>query len=61
MSAVRHAFEDRHIGPDSGEIKTMPSELGESTLDPFIAKVVLSNIAIPQTIIQVLPTASSEV
>ena len=61
MSEVRHAFEDRHIGPDSGEIKTMLSELGESNLDAFIAKVVPANIAISQKLSEVLPTASSEV
>lgn len=61
MSEVRSKFEDRHIGPNDNQISTMLKELGESALEPFIAKVVPANIAISQKLEEVLPAAASEV
>ncbi len=61
MSSIRSRFEDRHIGPDQGQIETMLAELGESDLEGFIARVVPSNIAITTSLESQLPMAASEV
>ena len=39
----RDNFVDRHIGPDDEAINFMLKELGESSLNTFISKVVPAN------------------
>ena len=59
--SIRKNFVDRHIGPDQNEIELMLLELGEKSLDSLIEKVVPSNIAMRERLVDLLPTAISEV
>ena len=59
--SLRENFADRHIGPDQREIAQMLSELGEDSLDSLIEKVVPSNIAMREKLVDLLPTGISEV
>jgi glycine dehydrogenase len=61
MGSVRSNFADRHIGPNDKQLKFMLAELGEKTLEDFIAKVVPKNIALTEKLASVLPNAISEV
>ena len=61
MSSVRSNFADRHIGPDSGQINSMLTALGEENFSEFIKKVVPENIALTEAIAKSLPSAASEV
>ena len=61
MSEVRSRFEDRHIGPNDHQIKTMLRDLGEESLDAFISRVVPENIVIGKRLSEILPKAISEV
>ena len=61
MSQVRSRFEDRHIGPDQGQIDFMLKELGSSSLEEFIKLVVPENIALTESLQGLLPQAASEV
>ena len=61
MGSVRSNFADRHIGPNDEQLKFMLAELGEKTLEDFIAKVVPKNIALTEKLASVLPNAISEV
>lgn len=60
MSQVRSRFEDRHIGPDQGQIDFMLKELGSSSLEEFIKLVVPENIALTESLQDLLPPAASE-
>ncbi len=57
----RDNFVDRHIGPDDEAINFMLKELGESSLNTFISKVVPANIAIKEALDRSIPGALSEV
>lgn len=57
----RDNFVDRHIGPSDQDISFMLKELGESSLENFIKKVVPSNIAIAEHLEKSLPSPLSEV
>ena len=59
--SIRENFVDRHIGPDQKEISLMLAALGEKDLDSLIAKVVPSNIAMRERLVDLLPSAISEV
>ena len=59
--SVRENFVDRHIGPDQKDVDQMLSELGESSLDELIGKVVPENIAMREKLADLLPDAISEV
>ena len=59
--SIRKNFVDRHIGPDQNEIELMLLELGEKSFDSLIEKVVPSNIAMRERLVDLLPTAISEV
>ena len=59
--SVRENFVDRHIGPDEKEVRQMLAELGESSLDSLIEKVVPENIAMREKLADLLPNAISEV
>ncbi len=59
--SLRENFVDRHIGPDQNEIAQMLSELGETNLQSLIAKVVPSNIAMREKLVDLLPAGISEV
>jgi glycine dehydrogenase len=59
--SVRENFVDRHIGPDQNEINHMLKELGESSFDGLISKVVPENIAMREKLADLLPEAISEV
>jgi len=61
MSSVRSNFADRHIGPDSAQINSMLTALGEENFSEFIKKVVPENIALTEAIAKSLPSAASEV
>ena len=61
MSEVRSRFEDRHIGPNSHDVQQMLREIGESSLEEFISRVVPENIVIGERLDKVLPPAISEV
>jgi len=61
MSEVRSRFEDRHIGPNIHDVQQMLREIGESSLDQFISRVVPENIVIGERLDKVLPAAISEV
>ena len=61
MSEVRSRFEDRHIGPNSHDVQQMLREIGESSLDQFISRVVPENIVIGERLDKALPAAISEV
>ena len=61
MSEVRSRFEDRHIGPNGDDVAQMLREIGESSLDAFIARVVPENIVIGERLETLLPDAISEV
>ncbi|MEK6648607.1 MAG: aminomethyl-transferring glycine dehydrogenase [Actinomycetota bacterium] len=60
MTLRYEAFEKRHIGPSSGQAARMLAELGFSSLEEFIKKVVPSNIAIGQKLAEVLPPPLTE-
>ncbi len=57
----RENFVDRHIGPSNDDISFMLKEIGETSLDSFISKVVPANIAIKKKLDSVLPSPISEV
>ena len=59
--SVRENFVDRHIGPDQRDVDQMLAELGESSLDGLIGKVVPENIAMREKLADLLPHALSEV
>lgn len=59
--SLRENFVDRHIGPDQTEIAQMLAELGEDSLDSLIEKVVPSNIAMREKLVDLLPSGISEV
>ena len=59
--SVRENFVDRHIGPDQRDVDQMLAELGESSLDGLISKVVPENIAMREKLADLLPEAISEV
>ena len=59
--SLRENFVDRHIGPDQTEIAQMLAELGEESLDSLIEKVVPSNIAMREKLVNLLPSGISEV
>ena len=59
--SLRENFVDRHIGPDHTEIAQMLAELGEESLDSLIKKVVPSNIAMREKLVDLLPSGISEV
>lgn len=57
----REKFVDRHIGPSDVEVNFMLKEIGESSLESFISKVVPSNIAIAKKLDETLPEPIDEV
>lgn len=59
--SLRENFVDRHIGPDQNQIAQMLAELGEANLDSLIEKVVPSNIAMREKLVDLMPTGISEV
>jgi glycine dehydrogenase len=61
MSEIRSSFEDRHIGPNNKDVQSMLHELGESSLEDFISRVVPENIVIGDRLENLLPEAISEV
>jgi glycine dehydrogenase len=61
MSEIRSSFEDRHIGPNNKDVQSMLRELGESSLEDFISRVVPENIVIGDRLENLLPEAISEV
>lgn len=54
----RNAFVNRHIGPDSSDIKKMLSTVGVSSINELIDKTVPSHIRLKQELN--LPDAMSE-
>jgi glycine dehydrogenase len=58
---VERTFQDRHIGPTSGDEAEMLAHLGYSNLESFIADVVPSKIAIDSHLKNTLDFAKSEV
>ncbi|KAI5116917.1 hypothetical protein M0805_003990 [Coniferiporia weirii] len=44
-------FADRHIGPNSGEVKTMLAKLGYDSMDAFVAESVPPSIRLPDAAI----------
>ena len=59
--SIRSAFVDRHIGPDQKQVDAMLKEIGESSLEAFISKVVPRSIEMGGTLSKFLPAAISEV
>jgi len=59
--SVRSAFVDRHIGPDQKQVDAMLKEIGETSLESFISKVVPRSIEMGGTLSKFLPAAISEV
>ena len=59
--ALREEFQDRHIGPDASEVNSMLTELGESSLEKLIEKIVPENITMGKKLSELLPDAISEV
>ena len=57
----REKFVDRHIGPSDVDVNFMLKEIGESSLESFISKVVPSNIAIAKKLDETLPEPIDEV
>jgi glycine dehydrogenase len=57
----REQFVDRHIGPNEDQVNFMLKEIGESSLDNFLSKVVPANIKIAKKLNEVLPQPVSEV
>ena len=58
---MERTFQDRHIGPTSGDEAEMLAHLGYSNLESFIADVVPSKIAIDSHLKNTLDFAKSEV
>ena len=56
----RSEFVHRHIGPNDSQVEAMLKEVGETSLESFIAKVVPASISISETIDKSLPHAISE-
>ncbi len=56
----RSEFVHRHIGPNDSQVEAMLKEVGETSLESFIAKVVPASISISETLDKSLPHAISE-
>ena len=56
----RSEFVHRHIGPNDSQVEAMLKEVGETSLESFIAKVVPASISISETLDKSLPRAISE-
>ena len=57
---MERTFQDRHIGPTSGDVQAMLQHLGYKNLTSFIEDVVPSNIAIEGVIESALGQGKSE-